>query len=161
MRRRALLSRKKPLGGELGGFSSADIATAIAIEGADFLARVLRRFETRGARNESAQVETKSPEQVRRGDDFKIEIPWRKGGTRIFRRIAFVSKRSYNGQYRDFGRWESLCVKCGKSFQIDIFPSITSPEKSKQFEITTCQEHRRTNNIKSPVAPIYVNDDLG
>jgi hypothetical protein len=73
------MREKLPHGG-LGGLTIADVAAAIAVENADFLARVLRRLEARGGGDATPPSETQASLEARPGDNFMIEIPWRKGG---------------------------------------------------------------------------------
>jgi len=160
-------SGKKPRRGELGGFTSADIAAAIAIESEDFLARVLLRLEARnGKKSRPLRADrAASPREepilieTRPGDDFKIGIPWRNGGIRVFRRIAFFSMM-VGGKCQRFGRWEGQCVQCGAPFFLETYAGIKTP-KSMRFRVTTCPEHRKRNGDKSGVAPIVASDVHG
>ena len=82
---------RKPPNGELGGFTTADIAAAIAIESAEMLERVLRRLEMRDACDQIGANGKESRPQTP-GGDFQIEIPWRGGENRVFRRVAIFPK---------------------------------------------------------------------
>ena len=156
---------KKPRHGELGDFTAADIAAAIAIESEDFIARVLLRLEARDGkkprppRADRAASPREEPIliETRPGDDYKIAIPWGNGGIRVFRRIAFVAKL-VSGKRQDFGRWEGECVSCKRPFFVETFKGIKSA-KSRRFAITTCSDHRKNNGEKSRVAPIVVSGD--
>ncbi len=158
---------KKTRRGELGGFTSADIAAAIAIESEDFLARVLLRLEARDGNKSRPPLADRaaSPReepiliQTRPGDDYKIAIPWGNGEIRVFRRIAFVTKL-VAGKREDFGRWEGECVSCKRPFFVETFKGIKSA-KSRRFAITTCPDHRKNNGDKSKIAPIVVSGDHG
>ena len=144
---------------KLAGLTVADVSAAIAIEGAGFLERVLRRLELRGECEASAQKEKKIPPEVRPGDDLRVEISRRGRGNQIFRRVAFVSK-AIGGKRHEFGRWEAPCLQCGRPFFVETFAGVASP-KSKAFQTTTCEDHRKAKGGKYRIAPIVVSNGHG
>lgn len=148
---------RKPPNGELGGFTTADIAAAIAIESAEMLERVLRRLEMRDACDELAPMARKAAPETP-GGDFQIEIPWRGGENRVFRRVAIFPKM-IGEKCHNWSRWEGSCVMCGQSFIIETLAGIKSP-KARAFAITTCESHRKITN-KGRVAPAVADDDGG
>jgi hypothetical protein len=146
---------RKPPNGELGGFTIGDVAAAIAVESADMLARVLRRLEARGACDEPAPTERKILPATP-GDDFRVEIPWRGGENRIFRRVAMFPKM-IGEKCHNWSRWEGTCVMCGRPFIIEALAGIKSPN-AKAFAVTTCETHRKITN-KGRAAPAVAGED--
>ena len=64
---------RKPPNGELGGFTTADIAAAIAIESAEMLERVLRRLEMRDACDENRRQWQGKPRRRRQAVIFRLK----------------------------------------------------------------------------------------
>jgi len=131
---------------------AAEVSAAIAIEGADFLARVMRRLESRGVFLEKgdARRERDAAPIERPGDNLLIGVPWRDGQTREFRRVAFVSQTRL-GKH-PVAKWEGHCVKCGRPFYVLTFRGLVSHKKTKVFAVTTCEAHREKLGKGAPSA---------